>query len=714
MERYERCFDKWIGLFLLSAVVLSIQHCTPSRQRTDMKPPVAKKIPKELTKHGDTRVDNYFWLNQREDQEVLDYLKAENEYTAAMLGHTKDLQEDLYDEMVGRIKQDDNTVPYLKNGYYYYVRYEQGNEYPIFARKKGSLDADEEIMLNVNDMARGYDFYRVVGLEVSEDNRILSFGVDTVSRRRYTIHFKNLETGELRGETIPNTTGRAVWANDNAAVFYTTKDTTLRPDKIMRHILGSDPASDVELFHEKDNTFGTIVYKSKSGRYLFIGSYSTLSTEFQYLDADNPMGTFKMFQPRGRDHEYSIWHYGDKFYIRTNWKAKNFRLMETDVRHTGRNSWREVVPHRSDVLLEDVDIFKDHLVLSERKDGLRQLRVINQADQSEHYVQFPEDAYVAYATDNYEFDTKTLRYVYTSLTTPGRTYDYDMDSREQVLLKQEEVVGGYDPSQYQTERIYAKARDGAKVPVSLVYRKDLRGQGPSPLLLYGYGSYGISMDPNFNSSRLSLIDRGFIFAIAHVRGGQEMGRDWYENGKLLKKKNTFTDFIDCGQFLIDEGYTSPDHLFAQGGSAGGLLMGAIVNMRPDLFKGVIAAVPWVDVVTTMLDESIPLTTGEYDEWGNPNDKKYYDYMLSYSPYDNVAAQAYPAMLVTTGLHDSQVQYFEPTKWVAKLRATKTDNNLLVLDVDMESGHGGASGRFKRFKRVALEYAFLLDQEGIED
>jgi len=644
---------------------------------------------------------------------VIDYLNAENEYKDTVMKHTKKFQEKLFDEIVGRIKQTDVSVPYKSNGYFYSRRYEKDKEYPIYTRKKGSLEAEEEIMLDVNTMAEGYEYYQVTGLSVSENNKYLAFGVDTVSRRKYTIHFKDLETGEILADKIPNTTGRATWANDNKTSFYSTKDNTLRSHKIHRHTLGTDPSYDTEIYHEKDNTFSVYVSKSKSKKYLFIGSNSTLSTEVRYLPADDPRGEFAIIQKREKDHEYSVSHFEDKFFIVTNWKAKNFRLMETDVSKTSKRHWKAVIAHREDVLLQGIDIFKVYLVVNERINGLRQIRIINHKDKDEHYIDFGEDAYVAYPTSNYEFDTDLLRYSYSSLTTPNSTYDYNMSSMEKTLLKRQEVLGKFNPDDYRTERLYATAGDGTKVPVSIVYKKGLIKNGQNPTLLYGYGSYGLSMDPSFRSERLSLLDRGFVFAMAHIRGGSEMGRHWYDDGKLLKKKNTFTDFIDCAEYLVNENFTSPDHLFTMGGSAGGLLMGAVVNMRPDLFKGVIAEVPWVDVITTMLDESIPLTTSEFDEWGNPKNKEYYDYMLSYSPYDNVEVKNYPAMLVTTGLHDSQVQYFEPAKWVAKLRAMKIDKNLLILHTNMGAGHGGASGRFERYKETAMEYAFMLDQLGIK-
>jgi oligopeptidase B len=678
-------------------------------------PPVAKKIPKELTAHGDTRIDDYYWLNQRDNPEVIEYLEAENAYKEAIIGHTNDFQERLFNEIVGRIKQTDMSVPYKDQGYYHYTRFEEGGEYPIYCRKKGSLDGEEEILLNVNEMAEEYDFFNVAGYSTSSNNNIIAYGVDNVSRRLYTLYFMDLTTGKVFDEQILNTSGRAAWANDNKTVFYPLKDTTtLRSYKIMKHVIGTDVSEDKEIYVEEDETFNTFVRKTKSKKFMIIGSTQTLSSEYRYLDADNPDGEFAIIQPRERDHEYRVDHFQDKFYILTNLDAKNFRLMETPVDRTTKENWSDVIAHREDVLMEDFEIFEDFLVLNERKNGLRQLRVIKWADKSEHYLDFGEEAYVAVIDNNPEFDTHLLRYGYTSLTTPGSIFDYDMEIREKTLLKQEEVVGDFAPENYMAERHYATARDGTKVPISLVYRKGLEKDGNNPLLLGGYGSYGASREPTFSSVRLSLLDRGFVYAIAHIRGGSEMGRYWYEDGKLLKKKNTFYDFIDCGEYLIEQKFTNSDNLFAMGGSAGGLLMGAVVNMRPDLWKGILAGVPWVDVITTMLDPSIPLTTGEFDEWGDPNQKDYYDYMLSYSPYDNVEAKDYPAMLVTTGLHDSQVQYFEPAKWVAKLRALKTDDNPLIFHINMEGGHGGVSGRFRRYRETALEYAFMLDLVGIKE
>ncbi|WP_236652773.1 S9 family peptidase [Chitinophaga vietnamensis] len=672
-------------------------------------PPVAEKIPKELTIHGDTRIDNYYWLNERENPKVIDYLKAENAYLDTIMAPEAKLREKLFDEMKGRIKETDMSVPYLKNGFYYYTRYEKGKEYPIYCRKKGSLEADEQIVLNVNELAQGHAYCQVAGISVSPDTKMLAYGIDTVSRRRYVLRFKNLETGEALKDEIHETTGNAIWANDNKTVFYTTKDTvTLRADRIMRHALGN--AQNKEMFHEKDETFDVSVAKTKSGKYIVINSSSTLSSENLILDAAKPDGEFRIFQPRQKDMLYDVDHKDDKFYVRTNWNALNFRLMECPLDKTSRENWKELIPHRSDVLLEDLSLFKDYMVLEERKNGLTQLRIINTKTHQEKYLPFAEPTYTAGISVNPEMDSKELRYFYTSLTTPSSIYDYNMETGKSELKRQQEVLGGYDPKNYISERLYATAKDGTKVPISVVYKKGFEKNGKSPLLLYGYGSYGHSIDPGFNSNLLSLLDRGFVFAIAHIRGGQEMGRQWYEDGKMFKKKNTFTDFIDCADYLLAQKYSTKEHLYAQGGSAGGLLMGAVTNMRPELWHGVIAQVPFVDVVTTMLDESIPLTTGEFDEWGNPKNKDSYDYMKSYSPYDNVERIAYPNLLVTTGLHDSQVQYWEPAKWVAKLRDMKTDKNLLLLHTNMDAGHGGSSGRFTMLKEIALEYAFLLKLE----
>ena len=703
-----------LWIFIL-ACYPGVKERTPTEEYGELQPPVAKIIPKELEIHGHVRIDNYHWLRERENPEVIAYLKAENDYTAKVMAHAEALQNTLFEEIKGRIKQTDTSVPYKEDDYFYYTRYEESKEYPIYSRKKGSLDSPEEIMLDVNVMAEGHSFFSVRGLAVSFGQDLLAFATDTVSRRIYTLYFKNLTTGEIYSDEIPNVTGNVAWANDNKTLFYAKKDlTTLRSYQIYRHELGTDPAEDELVYQEDDDTFSCYVFKTKSKRFLMIVSSQTLSTEVRYLEADDPRGEFTVFLERKRGHEYDLDHYGEKFYIRTNDRAENFRLMETPITATGRENWKEVIPHREDVLLSSFELFRDHLVLQERKEGLIYLRIINWDGSGEHYLDFGEPAYLAYISTNPDANTQILRYGYTSMTTPNSIYDYDMVTREKVLLKQDEVLGDFDPNDYQTERLHATARDGVKVPVSIVYRKGIQNDGSSPLLLYGYGSYGSSTNATFSASLLSLLDRGFVYAIAHIRGGQEMGRQWYENGKLLKKKNTFTDFIDCAEYLIEEGYTNRDRLFAMGGSAGGLLMGAVLNMRPDLFKGIVTRVPWVDVVTTMLDPDVPLTTSEYDEWGDPNQKEYYDYMLSYSPYDQVQAKDYPHLLVTTGLHDSQVQYWEPAKWVAKLRALKTDQNRLVLKTNMEAGHGGASGRYQRYRETAFYYAFLLDLAGIRE
>lgn len=673
-----------------------------------MIPPVAEKIRTELENLGDKRIDEYYWLNQRDNPKVIEYLQAENAYTDAMLIDVKGLQEDLFKEITGRIKQVDESVPYKVRGYYYYYRYEEGKEYPIHCRKKDNLESREEILIDVNEIARGQSYCHVSGLEVSPDNNWLAFGVDTVSRRLYTLRIKNLITGEILPDAIPNTQGSVAWASDSQTLFYTRRNAeTLRDEWIMRHRLRTEELSDVEVFHESNEAYYAGVVRTKSEKYVMIASVSTVSSEYWYLDASDPNGTFKVIQPRERHLEYYVDHFKDHFYIRTNLQANNFRLMRTPVDNPAKDQWEEVIAHRPDVLIDSFEIFKDYLILAERTNAMNNIRVIRWSDASEYYISFPEEVYQAGIDYNPDFDSELLRYQYSSLTTPYSVYDYHMPSRQQVLLKRQEVIGDFDPARYEAKRLYAKSHDGVEVPISLVYKKGLELNGDNPLLLYGYGAYGISIDPSFNSVRLSLLDRGFVYAIAHIRGGQELGRPWYEGGKLLHKKNTFADFIACAEAFIHQQYTNQQKLFAIGGSAGGLLMGAVVNMRPDLFKGVIAAVPFVDVVTTMLDEDIPLTTGEYDEWGNPNDKEYYDYIKSYSPYDNIEPKAYPNMLVVTGLHDSQVQYWEPAKWVARLRDVKTDQNILLLHVNMDAGHGGASGRFEKYKETALEYAFVL-------
>lgn len=703
--------------YLGASLLILLASCNSketSEKNMDIEAPRAEKIAKNLEMHGDVRVDNYYWLNDREDEEVIDYLERENDYYDKMTAHTKDFQSDLFEEMKSRIKEDDSSVPYFYNGYYYITSFQTGKDYPIYSRKKGSLDAEEEVLFDVNEMAKDHSYYNLRGLNVSPDNKWVAFGVDTVSRRNYTLHIKNLETNEILDEAISLTTGGSTWANDNTTLFYTRKDpVTLRSDKIYRHSKGTNSEEDVLVFTEEDETFGTYVYKTKSEEFLVIGSYSTLTSEFQILKANTPEGEFEVFQPRTRGLEYGISHFDNDFYIVTNKdNATNFKLMKTPEDKTTMENWTEVIAHRDDVLLEGIDIFKDYLVISERSEGLNKIRITRWDNSADYYLPFDNETYTAYTTSNVEFDTQVLRYGYNSLTTPASVIDFNMETKAQTIQKETEVLGGkFDKSNYESKRVWATAEDGTKIPISMVYRKGLSMDGSNPFLLYAYGSYGATIDPYFSTARLSLMDRGFIYAIAHVRGGQYLGRQWYENGKLLTKKNTFTDFVDASKFVIAENYTSADNLYASGGSAGGLLMGAVVNMAPELYNGVIAAVPFVDVVTTMLDDSIPLTTGEYDEWGNPNEKEYYDYIKSYSPYDNVEAKKYPNLLVTTGLHDSQVQYWEPAKWVAKLRELKTDGNQLLLNTNMDAGHGGASGRFEALKEVAKDYAFLLDLAG---
>ncbi|MBC6365266.1 S9 family peptidase [Algoriphagus sp. AK58] len=677
-----------------------------------MSAPLAPKKPQLLETHGHQRIDHYYWMNDREDPAVIQYLESENAYLKEVMKPTEGFQQMLFEEMKGRIKEDDQSVPYFKSGYHWYVRYEKGEEYPIYCRKRGSMDAPEEIILNVNELAKGKSYYQVGGTSTTPDQKILAFAADEVGRRIYTIYFKNLETGEILEDRIPEITGNFVWAADNKTLFYSKQDPeTLRSHRIFRHSLGTPSSEDKLIFEETDEEFSCVVHKTKSEKYILIHSESTISSEVRFIAAALPDSDFKLIQERIPHLEYAADHYGEHFYIRTNDQAQNFKLVKAPVLSPAKENWIDVIPHRSEVLLEDFDLFSRYLVTQERTNGLTQIQ-IKPWEGEGHSLKFDDETYTAWISTNPEFDTDLLRFGYNSLTTPSSVYDYHLISKEKTLLKQQEVVGGYDASEFHSERIWAKAKDGVMVPISLVYKKSLFSKtGKNPLLLYSYGSYGYSMDAYFSSNRLSLLNRGFVFAIAHIRGGEDLGRHWYEDGKMLKKKNTFTDFIACAEYLIAENYTAPEHLYAMGGSAGGLLMGAVINMKPELFHGVIANVPFVDVVTTMLDESIPLTTGEFQEWGNPKHQEYYEYMLSYSPYDNVEAKAYPNLLVTSGLHDSQVQYWEPTKWVAKLRELKTDSNLLLLYTNMEAGHGGASGRFNALKELALEYAFLLMLEG---
>ena len=694
--------------------------------KQDVIAPDAKVIPHVTEIHNLELNDDYFWMRlsdaQKEaktpddqTQDVLDYLNAENDYKESALAPTKDFQSELFDEIVGRIVKDDESVPVFYRGYWYYSRYEEGKEYAFNCRKKDSLENPEEVLLDGPQLAEGHSYFAIGGSSISPNNNIIVYGIDTVSRRQYTLRFKDLTTGVVFEDEIPETTGGAVWANDNKTIFYTKKDpVTLRSYRILKHILGTDLSEDVVVYEETDDTFNIGVGKSKSERFIMIGANSTLSSETRYIDADKPNSEWTVIQERQDNHEYGVSHYGDHFYIQTNAEAKNFKLVKTSIETPSREHWVDVIPHRDDVLFEGTEIFEDFLVIEERKEGLTNIRVKSWDDSEDYYLEFNDPAYMAYVGTNPEFKSTTLRFGYTSLTTPNTTYEHSFDDKSRTQLKQQKVLGGdFDPANYASERIMVEARDGAQVPVSIVYRKGVKMDGSNPLLLYAYGSYGYSMDPGFSSTRLSLLDRGFVYAMAHIRGGSEMGRNWYEDGKLFKKMNTFNDFIDCGKHLVANNYTSPDHLYAMGGSAGGLLMGAVMNLEPELFNGIVAAVPFVDVINTMLDESIPLTTGEFDEWGNPKDKAYFDYMMSYSPYDNISKLNYPHTLITTGYWDSQVQYWEPAKWIAKLRDQKQDDNLLIMHCNMETGHGGASGRFARFKETAMEYAFLFMLEGID-
>ena len=677
--------------------------------KNNLKEPIAEKIEKKLSIHGDTRIDEYYWLNQRGDKKVIDYLNAENSYRDIYMKDYKGLEEELFQEIKSRIKEDDSSVPYLDNGYYYYTRYEKGKQYPIYCRKKENLKAKEEVLIDANIMSEGYDYFRVGDIEISPDDKIMAYSIDTLSRRIYTIYFMNLETREVHKENIKNTSGSITWANNSKTLFYNLKDVeTLRTDRVMMHNLNSN-STDKEIFFEDDETFSVYSYKTKNDKYIIIGSSSTLSQEFRYVNADSPNKDFKIFQKRVNGLEYSIDHFNGKWFIRTNMdKATNFKLMICEENKTNKENWKEYISHRQDVLLEDIDLFNNHLVITERKTGLRRIEIRPWKGGDSHYIEFEDEAYSLYSSTNLETNTNKFRYSYSSMTTPNSVIEYDMNSKEKIILKETEVLGGkFDKNNYVSLRVWAPARDGKKIPISLVYRKDMYKNGENPLLLYGYGSYGITNNASFSSVRLSLLDRGFVYAIAHIRGSQYLGREWYDDGKMFKKKNTFYDFIDSGKFLIKEGYSNDEKLFAMGGSAGGLLMGAVVNMEPKLFRGIVAGVPFVDVITTMLDEDIPLTTFEYDEWGNPNNKDSYDYMLSYSPYDQVEEKEYPAIFITTGYHDSQVQYFEPAKWIARLRDRRTNNEPLLMYCNMDAGHGGASGRFEAYKETAMEYAFFI-------
>ena len=691
---------------------------------TIVEAPIAEKIPTEMTMHGDSRVDNYFWMRLSDEQKeaknkddqtkkVEDYLHAENAYYDEITAHTNDFQTSLFEEMKGRIKEDDSSVPYKKNGYFYITKYQKGEQYPIFTRKKKSLEAEEELLFNVNDLAKGHDYFQLGGLSVSPNNKLVAFSVDTVSRRQYTLRVKSLQTGEVFKDEITNTTGGAVWANDNKTLFYTKKDpVSLRSYKVFKHVLGTAQSEDIEVYHESDDTYGVGVTKTKSNEFIVIASYATLSSEYRVLDADNANGDFKVIQKRVRNLEYSVSHYGDHFYLLTNRDgARNFKLMKTPIHQTSQENWVDIIPHREDTLLEDVSIFKEYLVLEERTNGLNRIRIKRWDGTEDYYLPFTEETYTAEVYANPDFDTAIMRYSYNSMTTPSAVIDFNMFDQSKDIKKEQEVLGeAFDKNNYTSTRLWAEARDGKKIAISIVHRKDLEINEHTPVLQYAYGSYGYTIPDGFSTTRLSLLDRGFIYALAHIRGSEYLGRHWYEDGKLLNKVNTFNDFIDCSKYLIANNYTSPSHLYAMGGSAGGLLMGAIANMNAELYHGIVAAVPFVDVISTMLDESIPLTTGEFDEWGNPKDQEYYEYIKAYSPYDQVTTKSYPNMLVTTGYWDSQVQYWEPAKWVSKLRDLKIDSNIILMHTNMDAGHGGASGRFDALKEIARDYSFLLDLE----
>ncbi len=683
---------------------------TSCKVKDELQAPKPEKIKKELKNFGDTRIDYYYWLNERENPKVIKYLEDENDYLSKQLDHTQKLQETLFEEIVGRIKPDEQSVPYKDNGWYYYQKFSEQQEHPVYCRKKDSLNNSEEILLDVNQIAEGHPYCHVADYSISRDNNLLAYSVDTLGRRRYEIKFKNLQTGQLLKDIIPDTDGEPVWANDNKTVFYIKKDNeTLREFQLWKHILGTSSDDDILVYEEDDDTFSISISKSKSDKYIFLAAYSTLSTEYQVIDADKPENDFKILIPRSENHEYDVEPHGKDLYVLTNYNgAENFKIVKTNIQNPNLETAEIIVPHNPNVFIEDFDVFKNYLVVNERKDGLLSLRIIDLKSNKSKFIECDDGAYDIWISDNDEYETDLLRYGYSSLTTPVSYFDYNMKTGEKILLKQKFAGNDFKKENYISKRLFATAEDGVKIPISIVYKKGLKLNGKNPMLIYAYGSYGYSIDDGFQSSILSLLNRGFVYAAAHVRGGQELGRKWYEEGKLFHKKNTFTDFIVCTEYLQKKAYSSPDFTFAEGGSAGGLLTGAVANMRPDLYAGIISEVPFVDVVTTMLDESVPLTTGEYDEWGNPHEKKYYDYMLSYSPYDNVKKQNYPSMLITAGLHDSQVQYWEPAKWTAKLRDYNTSKNPIYLYTNLDAGHSGMSGRYKAYRETALIYAFILD------
>ena len=688
-------------------MIILLQSC--DMKKNEIIEPRAEKINKIMTMHNHERIDEFYWLNERGNPKVIDYLNSENDYRNSYMKDYKGLENELFEEIKSRIKEDDSSVPYLDNGYYYYTRFEKGKQYPIYCRKKDNLKNDEEILIDVNKMSQGHEYFRIGGIDISPNNKIMAYSVDTISRRLYTVHFKNLETGKKNTHTISNTSGGVSWANDNKTLFYNQKNTkTLRTEKVMRHSFNQNQ-KDEEVYFEKDDEFNLYSYKSKSGKYIIIVSGKTISDEIRFLNANEADGDFKIFQKRVDGLEYSIDHLNDKWYVRTNINdSKNFKLMVCDEDKTSSDNWKEFIKHRKNVLLEGVEVFNDFFVITERENGQRRFNVISNKDGESHYINFEEEVFSAYSSVNSEINSKTFRYGYSSMTTPNSTIEYNLIKKTKTVLKEAEILGGkFDKNNYESMLVWADARDGKKVPISLVFRKDTYKKGKNPLLLYGYGSYGSTNSAGFSSVRLSLLDRGFVYAIAHIRGSQYLGREWYEDGKMFNKKNTFWDFIDSAKYLGNNSYVDRDQIFAMGGSAGGLLMGAIANMEPEVFKGIVAAVPFVDVVTTMLDETIPLTTFEFDEWGDPKDEDSYYYMLSYSPYDQVEEKDYPAIFITTGYHDSQVQYFEPAKWIARLRDKRTNKEPLLMYCNMDAGHGGASGRFEAYKETAMEYAFLI-------
>ena len=707
-------FNVNLILILIFGVIFA-QSCNSDMKNTSMKkltPPVAEQKPYQHSIHNDIRMDEYYWLKDKDNPEVIDYLERENDYYEKATSHTVEFQNELFEEMKARIKEDDSSVPYFYNGYWYVSRYEKGKEYPIYTRKRETLDTEEEILFDCNELSKGHEYFRLVGISISPDNTKAAFAIDTVSRRQYTLKVKDLVTGKLLDTSIENTTGGSVWAKDNETLFYTQKDPiTLRSEAIYRHNIYAPNNEKTLVYEEEDDTFSVYVMDSKSEDYIFISSYSTLTTEFQYIKSDEPLGDFKYFQKRIRGLEYSISHFEDNFYVFTNADdAENYKIMKTPVNQTERSNWVDFVDHRPQVLLEDLEIFKEYFAITERENGLTKIRIQSWDGLKDFYLPIEGETYSLYASTNVDFNTTKLRYVFNSMTSPSSVREFDMANEEHNILKEQEVLGDFDKNNYTSDRLWATAEDGVKIPISIVHHKETELNSNTPILLYAYGSYGSTIDPNFSTTRLSLLNRGFAFAIAHIRGGEYMGRNWYDDGKLFNKKNTFSDFISSSKFLIEEGMTSSEHLYAYGGSAGGLLMGVILNDAPKIYNGVISAVPFVDVVTTMLDNTIPLTTSEYDEWGNPNDKEYYHYIKSYSPYDNVKVQDYPNILVTTGLHDSQVQYWEPAKWVARLRKLKTDNKQLYLNTNMNAGHSGASGRFDPLHETAKKYSFLLELE----